>query len=249
MQDRVRILHLEDNLLDAELIQRALEDQGVMAAWTRVETPEALSQELREHPFDLIISDFTFPTFNGLNALETARRFRPDIPFVFVSGTIGEEKAVEAMRRGATDYVLKDKIFRLGAVVRRALAGTSLRVQRTLAEKELHRVSEQLTRLLIASPAVIYSAASDGSFAVTFISENVFAVLGYQPTSSLKNRASGSIISMKRTGGAFGRNIPGSLTMGTTYSCIDFVITTAPGDGSRTTGKLPVAPLRADRRP
>ena len=181
MQDRIRILHLEDNMRDAELIERALEDQGLTASWTRVETPEALATTLEQGPFDLIISDFTFPTFNGLHALEVARSFRPDIPFIFVSGTIGEERAVEAMRKGAVDYVLKDKIFRLGAVVRRALAETSLRVQRRLAEEELHRVSAQHARLLAASPAVIYSGAADASFSVTLMSTNVHAQLGYEP--------------------------------------------------------------------
>lgn len=181
MRDSIRILHLEDNLRDAELIESALAGQGVNATWTRVETPEALVEALQEDSFDLIISDFTFPTFTGLNALEAARECRPGIPFIFVSGTIGEERAVEAIKKGATDYVLKDKIFRLGAVVQRALAETSLRVQRGLAEEELHRVSEQLTRLLVASPAVIYSAAADGRFSATFISENVHAQLGYQP--------------------------------------------------------------------
>jgi len=181
VQDRIRILHLEDNLRDAELIESALENQGVNASWTRVETPEALAKALQEDPFDLIISDFTFPTFNGLNALEVAKNSRPDVPFIFVSGTIGEERAVEAMRKGATDYVLKDKIFRLGVVVRRALAETSLRVQRRLAEEELHRVSGQLTRLLVASPAVIYSGAADASFGATIISTNVHDQLGYEP--------------------------------------------------------------------
>jgi two-component system cell cycle sensor histidine kinase/response regulator CckA len=180
VQDRIRILHLEDNLRDAELIQSALEDQGMNATWSRVETPEALAKVLQEDPFDLIISDFAFPTFSGLDVLEAVRKSRPNIPFIFVSGTIGEERAVEAMRRGATDYVLKDKIFRLGAVVQRALAETSLRVQRRLAEEELHRVSEQLTRLLAASPAVIYSGAADASFGATIISTNVHALLGYE---------------------------------------------------------------------
>jgi CheY-like chemotaxis protein len=109
VQDRIRILHLEDNLRDAELIESALEDQGVNAVWTRVETPEALAKALQKEYFDLIISDFTFPTFNGFNALETARKCQPGIPFIFVSGTIGEERAVEAMRKGATDYVLTRK--------------------------------------------------------------------------------------------------------------------------------------------
>jgi len=181
MQGRIRILHLEDNIRDAELITSALEDQGVNAAWTRVESSEALAKALREDTYDLIVSDFTFPSFNGLDALEVAKGTRPDVPFIFVSGTIGEERAVEAMRKGAVDYVLKDKIFRLGAVVRRALAETSLRVQRKLAEEELHRVSEQFTRLLTASPVVIYSGAADASFEATIVSTNVYAQLGYEP--------------------------------------------------------------------
>ena len=188
MQDRIRILHLEDNIRDAELIESALEEQGVNATWTRVETAEALGNALQGNLFDLIISDFAFPTFNGLDALEAARKLRPGIPFIFVSGTIGEERAVEAMRKGATDYVLKDKIFRLGAVVQRAMAETSLRVQRRLAEEELHRISEQLTRVLAASPAVIYSGAADAGFDAAIISTNVQAQLGFEPHEIVEQR-------------------------------------------------------------
>src|SRR5271157_1647654 len=150
VKDRIRILHLEDNLRDAELIESALEGQGVNASWTLVETPEALVKALQKEPFNLVISDFTFPTFYGLDALELAKNSRPDVPFIFVSGTIGEERAVEAMRRGATDYVLKDKIFRLGDVVKRALAETALRVQRGLAE-DRQRESEHLFKILLES--------------------------------------------------------------------------------------------------
>ena len=150
MQDRVRILHLEDNLRDAELIENALEDQGIPRAGRGLKHRMRSPRPFRTDTFDLIISDFTFPTFNGLHALEVARNARPDVPFIFVSGTIGEERAVEAMRQGATDYVLKDKITRLGAVVRRALAETSLRVQRRLAEDK-QRESEHLFEILLES--------------------------------------------------------------------------------------------------
>ena len=115
----LRILHLEDNAPDAELLRAVLERQGVDCAIRRVETREAFEAALEREQFDLIISDYTLPSFDGLSALRIAGQKRPELPFVFVSGTIGEEAAVESLRRGATDYVLKDRLSRLAASVKR----------------------------------------------------------------------------------------------------------------------------------
>ena len=125
---------MEDNPTDAEFLQVMLERQGIDCAIKRVETREAFQGALEREQFDLIISDFTIPSFDGLSALTIAGQKRPELPFVFVSGTIGEEAAVESLKRGATDYVLKDRLSRLGASVKRAVEQAQARVERRQGE-------------------------------------------------------------------------------------------------------------------
>ena len=121
--DRVlRVLLLEDSALDAELMTEALIDAGLSVSIVRVVSAEEFTTAVREESWDLILADYLLPAFNGLNALDIAREEARATPFVFVSGALGEEVAVEALKRGATDYVLKDKIDRLPAIVLRALA-------------------------------------------------------------------------------------------------------------------------------
>src|ERR1051325_7440583 len=108
----LRILHLEDNPADGELIQSMLEAGGIASTIQRVETPVEFEAALAQDRFDLIISDHTLPSFDGLSALGLAREEFPELPFIFVSGTIGEEVAVDSLKQGATDYVLKDRLSR-----------------------------------------------------------------------------------------------------------------------------------------
>src|SRR6266480_1605234 len=142
----LRILHLEDNPTDAELLRVMLERQGINCAIKRVETREAFQRALEREQFDLIISDFTLPSFDGLSALTIARQKRPEVPFVFVSGTIGEEAAVESLRHGAIDYVLKDRLSRLAASVERAVQEAQTRVQRRQAESKIREQAALLDK-------------------------------------------------------------------------------------------------------
>src|SRR5207244_3913139 len=137
MSSLLRILHLEDNPTDAELLRAILERQGVNSTIKRVETREAFQAALEREPFDLILSDFTLPTFDGLSALTIAREKRPELPFIFVSGTIGEDAAVESLKRGATDYVLKDRPSRLGASLKRAVQEAQSQVERLRADEKI----------------------------------------------------------------------------------------------------------------
>lgn len=146
----LRILHLEDSQVDADLIRAMLEERGFQCDVTRVEAREEFGAALEQREFDLIISDFTLPSFDGLSALKLARRAAPNVPFIFVSGTIGEEAAIEALRSGATDYVLKQRMTRLVPAVVRALKEASERRQRHQAEMAL-RDSEERYRLLFES--------------------------------------------------------------------------------------------------
>jgi len=102
----VRVLFVEDVETDSELAVRRLRADGVACTYERVEAEQAYLDALRTGGHDIILSDFSLPQFDGMTALAIAKRERPDVPFIFVSGTIGEERAIEALRCGAVDYVL-----------------------------------------------------------------------------------------------------------------------------------------------
>jgi len=112
---QLKVLHLEDNSLDADLVSMTLEREKISCVIDRVATQGAFEAALKGKRYDIILSDFSLPGFDGLAALEFAKTVAPDIPFVFLSGTIGEDRAVESLKRGAADYVLKDRLQRLRA--------------------------------------------------------------------------------------------------------------------------------------
>jgi len=115
------ILHVEDNDVDAELIENMLFAGGLSVEITRVDTREAFLAGLERRPLDCILCDYTLPEFHGLMALELARERRPEVPFIFVSGVLGDDLAAEALQHGAVDYLLKDRLARLVPAVRRAV--------------------------------------------------------------------------------------------------------------------------------
>jgi len=119
----LNILHLEDNPNDAKLIRAALETEGIACATTRVKTRVDFVAALEAGGVDLVLSDFSMPGFDGLSATEIVRSRWPDIPFIFVSGTLGEARAGAAIEGGATDYVLKDDLVHLAPAVRHAMEG------------------------------------------------------------------------------------------------------------------------------
>ena len=147
--DRVlRILLLEDSALDAELVTEALIDAGLPVSIERVVSADEFTRAVRDESWDLILADYLLPAFNGLNALEIAQEMARATPFVFVSGALGEEVAVESLKRGATDYVLKDKLDRLPATVLRALAEARERGERKRAQDALQQMLDERTALL-----------------------------------------------------------------------------------------------------
>ncbi len=181
MTRRIRILHVEDDPLDAELVAAALQEHGVIGDVVRVADESSVREALERGGFDVILSDFTMPTQDGTGVLSIARNLAPEVPFIFVSGTIGEERAVNALRAGATDYILKDRLSRLGPAVARALRESQLVAERRRAEEELRGMHARLQRLLAVSPAVIYSAEAQGMPRITYVSENVRTRFGYDP--------------------------------------------------------------------
>src|SRR5437588_1091648 len=123
----VNLLFVEDSAEDVQLALRALSRDGVEAEWRQVDSQSAMKVALAEGQPDAILSDFSMPGFDGLEALLLAREIAPHVPFIFLSGTIGEERAIAAIRMGATDYVLKSSMRRLGTAVKRALSETEER--------------------------------------------------------------------------------------------------------------------------
>ncbi|HEX4153495.1 MAG TPA: EAL domain-containing protein [Steroidobacteraceae bacterium] len=147
MPAKLRLLLVEDNTADAEIIARHLARARIDCAIDRVQTEADLLSALNAQEFDLIISDFSLPQFDGLRALEIAIDRAPDVPFIFVSGTIGEERAIEAVRRGATDYVLKTNLTRLSSAVERALREAEIKADQRRSESQRREQEVRLQRL------------------------------------------------------------------------------------------------------
>ncbi|MEP6924622.1 MAG: response regulator [Pyrinomonadaceae bacterium] len=145
----LQILHLEDNLLDAELVAANLLEGGLEFEVERVDTHADFVAAVERDIFNLILADYSLPSFDGLAALEIARNACPDKPFIIISGALGEELAIETLKSGATDYILKHRLERLMPSVRRALRESAEREARQQAERdrELLLVSEQEARL------------------------------------------------------------------------------------------------------
>ena len=147
MAPRLRILHLEDDATDSALVQAILEEGGFGCELTRVDTRAAFCELLEQGGFDLILADYTLPSFDGLSALRLATERRPEVPFIFVSGTIDEEVAIESLKVGATDYVFKTKISRIVPSLRRALREAEERSRRVDAERALRATQVELAHL------------------------------------------------------------------------------------------------------
>lgn len=145
----IRVLCLEDSAADAELAQAILREAGLECVVTRVESREAYLAALEAGGFDLILSDNALPGYDGLSALASAKEHRSEVPFIFCSGNMDEEVAIESMRNGATDYVLKHRLSRLVPAVQRALMEAESRAAHRRSEASLHRLAfyDELTGL------------------------------------------------------------------------------------------------------
>lgn len=142
LDPHVRVLLLEDSSIDADLIAEYLKKASVPIEIVRAASREQYLAAIEAGGFKLILSDFSLPAFDGMRALEIAREKVPDTPFIFVSGVLGEEIAIDCLKKGATDYVLKPRLSRLPAAVERALKESE--------EREQRRRVELRTRLLVA---------------------------------------------------------------------------------------------------
>jgi PAS domain S-box-containing protein len=163
MQRQMRVLHLEDNENDHELVVATLRADGLKFDFTLTRSRAEFIEALRGDGHDLIISDFSLPSYDGLSALAAARELSPATPFIFFSGTIGEEVAVESLKNGAVDYVLKQKPHRLGAAVRRALRNAAEKMKLKTAEQALRESEERFRVVARATNDVVWEWRVQGN--------------------------------------------------------------------------------------
>lgn len=158
----LRMLILEDVPEDAELMERELRKAGILFTSRRVDTEQGFINELDGFQPHIILADFNLPSYNGLAALKEVRNIDKEIPFILVSGMAGEELAIEILKKGATDYVLKDRLERLGSVVERALREDEQRAARARAEAKLKESEEHYRTLAEAAHDMIFVVGRDG---------------------------------------------------------------------------------------
>lgn len=185
---KLRIVLLEDDANDAELIELELERNGIAADFVHVATQAAFRRAVGGKAPDLVLADYKLPGFDGLAALKIAQECCRDVPFIFVSGSLGEERAIEALKSGATDYVLKDRLQRLPAVVTRALTEARERRERGLAEIQIEKQRRLITTLIDSLPEIVYTA--DSSLKLTVVNRALLETLGKKRQEVLGRRLS-----------------------------------------------------------
>jgi PAS domain S-box-containing protein len=178
----LNIVVVEDSATDFELLALRLKAQGWAATFTRVETPEALREALADETVAAVISDHQLPTMTSLDALAMVRGSHPYLPFLVVSGTIGQEVAVAAMRAGADDYIMKDDLGRLTPALRRALAMAAARTRQREAEAQLVESEARFRALAANLPGVVFQLQGTGkNLSLIYVNEGSRRLFGLAP--------------------------------------------------------------------
>ena len=162
MKCPLHILHLEDDPNDAALVQATLEGEGIICATTCVQSRADFVTALEQGGIDLVLSDFSLPAFDGLSAVEIVRARWPDLPVILVSGSLGEERAIDSLKSGATDYVLKERLARLGPAVCRAMQEVEEHTESRRVEAKLRETEQRLQIVFSESPLGIALVGMDG---------------------------------------------------------------------------------------
>ncbi len=179
----MRALIIEDSVDDAELVVRELERAGYDLTWKRVETAEDMASTLKEENWDIVLSDYDLPCFSGPAALELLKNHNYDIPIIIISGKIGEEAAVDTMRAGASDYIMKDRLTRLSPAVSRELKEAEERRKSKEAVKALQESEERYQTLVGMSPEAILLFGLEGDIA--YASPKAIELYGYNTSDDL----------------------------------------------------------------
>ena len=182
MTQPLRILLIEDSADDAELVLTAIRHAGYAPIHLRVDTAEATRGALASDLWDIVICDYTMPQFSGLAALHIVREHDPDLPFIINSGDIGEDLAVEAMRAGAHDYVLKNNLSRLMPAIERELRESTVRRRGRQAQRELEENEARFRAIVSNVPGVVFQLqrGADG-FHFPYVSEGCITLLELTP--------------------------------------------------------------------
>jgi two-component system cell cycle sensor histidine kinase/response regulator CckA len=178
----IRVLHLEDNPRDAEIIGHKLKTDGVPCEISLAGCQKSFDAALAREPFDLILCDYNLPDYDAMTALKRANEIRPDAPVIVISGTVGEDEAVKCLQTGATDYLLKERLERLGPAVRRALREAEERRRRTLAEEAVLQRERRLSSIYDTVADVLFyvEVEADGGFRFVSVNRAFLSTTGLQ---------------------------------------------------------------------
>ena len=160
----LKILHLEDDPLSAELVKEKLHSDGLTCEIMLVDTREDYLASLNNYDFDLVLADYFLPSFDGLSALAMTTERYPDLPYIFVTGQMGEEIAVDSLKKGATDYVMKDNLARLYPAVTRALNEVEVKVKQKIADNNIRKLNRIYSVLSAGNHLIIRSSTKEMLF-------------------------------------------------------------------------------------
>ena len=192
MGKKLRILILEDSLIDAKIIIRRLEKSGYILEWERAYTADDMIQALDSKKWDLVIADYAMGKFDGMQALEILKNKKLDIPFIIVSGIMGEDVAVEAMKLGANDYIKKDNLMLLGPVIERELGEARKREKFKLVQIAHKEIEAKLSAIANTTSDAIIMINNEAK--VTFWNHAAEKMFGYKNKDVLHNNVNEYII-------------------------------------------------------
>jgi PAS domain S-box-containing protein len=225
----VRVLILEDSLRDAKLIASTLKDKGYRVYYEVTDSPELFRESLEKAEYDLILADFNLRNWNANDALEILKKSGKDIPLIVVTGSLGDEAAVDCIKRGAADFVLKDRPARLPAAVQRALEEKRLRTENKRAEEAARDTNRRLQVLMGNLPGMAYRCRNTPEWPMEFVSEGCLALTGYTPE-EMTNHAGieyGNLIHPEDQE-AVSREVQGAVRSGRPFQ-LEYRITTKDG--------------------